>query len=124
MNRLLLTFLLLLCFSGSAIAEECGGATVSITPCKRCTISGSLTTRRDAPCIRGFRNNNSNYIVLGYQVAKQAAHGRVTTSGSSFTYTPAKGFVGSDRFVIEEDFLTTDKDVMVTFVDFSIQVGP
>jgi hypothetical protein len=124
MKQLFLASMLLVLLCGAAIADECGGASIPITPCKRCTITGSLTARRDVPCIRGFRNNNANYVVLGYHVTKQPSHGRVTTSGSSFTYTPAKGFVGNDGFVLEQDFLMSDKDVMVTFLDLSIQVGP
>lgn len=124
MKRLFFASMLLALFCGSAAAEECGGSTIAVTPCKRCTIAGALITRRDVSCIRGYRNNNSNHIVLGYKVATQAAHGRVTTSGASFTYTPAKGFVGNDRFLLELDFLTSDKDVMVTLLDISIQVSP
>jgi hypothetical protein len=124
MKRLLFASALAVFACSPAVAEECGGSTIAVTPCKRCTITGSLTTRRDISCIRGYRANNSNYVVLGYQVARQPSHRRVPTSGSSFTYAPAKGFVGSDHFLLELDFLTSDKDVMVTLLDLTMQVGP
>ncbi len=68
--------------------------------------------------------NRANYVVLGFSVAKQASHGRVATSGASFTYTPAKGYVGTDSFSIEIDFLSDNKDVLVNFLDFTMDVTP
>jgi Bacterial Ig domain len=68
--------------------------------------------------------NNANFVILGFSVAKHASHGRVAASGSSFTYTPAKGFTGSDSFSIEIDFLSGDKDVLVNFLDVTMNVTP
>jgi hypothetical protein len=116
--------LLLFLFSQSAFAGDCGGAVIPVNPCKRCRVAGTITTPRDQSCIRGFRMNNSNFIILGFSVAKQASHGRVAANGSSFTYSPAKGFVGADSFSIEIDFLSGDKDVLVNFLDFTMDVTP
>jgi len=125
MFRLLNAVALLLFFSlQSAFAAECGGAGIPVNPCKRCRIAGTISTHRDQSCIRGIRENNANNVILGFSVAKQAAHGRVATSGSSFTYTPAKGFTGTDSFSIEIDFLTGNKDVLVNFLDLTMDVTP
>jgi hypothetical protein len=116
--------LLLFLFSQSAFAADCGGAAIPVNPCKRCRIAGGISTHRDQSCIRGLRENNANNVILGFSVAKQASHGRVAASGSSFTYTPAKGFVGTDSFSIEIDFLIGNKDVLVNFIDYTMDVTP
>jgi hypothetical protein len=125
MHRLLSVGALLLIMScQSAWAAECGGSSIPVNPCKRCRISGTITTHRDQSCVRGFSMNSSNYVILGYTVAKQASHGRVAVSGSSFTYTPAKAYVGTDTFSIEMDFLGNNKDVLVNFLDLTMEVAP
>jgi hypothetical protein len=116
--------LLLFLFCRSAFAGDCGGAVIPVNPCKRCRVAGTISTPHDQSCIRGFRMNNANFVILGFSVARQASHGRVAASGSSFTYTPAKGFVGSDAFSIEIDFLSGDKDVLVNFLDVTMNVTP
>jgi hypothetical protein len=125
MVRLLNAVALLLFLSfQSAFAADCGGAVIPVNPCKRCRVAGTITTPRDQSCVRGFRMNNANFVILGFSVAKQASHGRVVANGSSFTYTPTKGFTGLDSFSIEIDFLRGDKDVLVNFLDFTIDVTP
>jgi hypothetical protein len=116
--------LLLFLFSESAFAGDCAGGVIPVNPCKRCRVAGTISTHRDQSCVRGFRMNNANYVILGFSVAKPASHGNVAASGSSFTYTPAKGFVGTDSFSIEIDFLNGNKDVLVNFLDLTMDVTP
>jgi len=116
--------LLLFLFSESALAIDCGGGGIPVNPCKRCRVAGTISTHRDQSCVRGFRMNNANFVILGFSVAKPASHGSVAASGSSFTYTPARGFVGTDSFSIEIDFLGDNKDVLVNFLDLTMDVTP
>jgi hypothetical protein len=116
--------LLLFLLSQSALAGDCGGAAIPVNPCKRCRIAGTISTHRGESCVRGLRINNSNHVILGFSVAKQPSHGSVAASGSSFTYTPAKGFVGTDSFSIEMDVLNGNKDVLVNFIDYTMDVTP
>jgi Bacterial Ig domain len=68
--------------------------------------------------------NRTNYAVVGFKVSKQASHGRVALSGSNFTYSPNKGFTGTDAFTIEFDLTQGDKKVLPTFVAYSVDITP
>ncbi len=68
--------------------------------------------------------NATNDTVVGFKVSKQASHGRIALSASNFTFTPSKGFTGTDAFTIEFDLTRGDKKVLPTFVAYSIDVTP
>ena len=86
----------------------------------------SLYTRRDTSCVRGYRNNSAGYMILGgYQVAHRPAHGNLSASGPSFTYSPAKAFVGVDHFVLELDFVAAGStQLLVNYLDVTMEVMP
>jgi Bacterial Ig domain len=120
----LIGILFVLISGGPALAAECAGAGIPVTACDNCTISGSIATRRDTSCVRGLSVNRTNYAVVGFKVSKQASHGRVALSGSNFTYSPNKGFTGTDAFTIEFDLTQGDKKVLPTFVAYSVDITP
>jgi hypothetical protein len=120
----LIGILFVLMLGGPTLAAECAGAGIRVTACDNCTVSGSIVTRRDASCARGLSVNGTNYAVVGFKISKQASHGRVTLSGSNFTYTPSRGFTGTDAFTIEFDLTRGDKAVLPSFVAYSVDVTP
>jgi len=62
---------------------------------------------------------------LDAKVAARPQHGSVTIQGkgSSWTYTPAKGFVGRDTFTLERDFLSNDQ-LYVMYFRVTMDVTP
>ncbi len=105
-----------------AIAGSCGGKPPFTNLCKRCTTVQDRTTSRDTPCSRGV--DKAGLIIVGSSIAKQPQHGRLQISGAAWTYTPAKGFVGSDVAIIERDFIAQDKSLFVTYSEIHMTVGP
>ncbi len=120
---------LLCCIAGavlscsSALAAECGGAPNPIFPCDGCAIKGSMTTRRDVTCVRGLTLRSAAYVVSGFKTAKQAQHGRVSVTGTGITYSPARGFTGTDSFTIEIDF-RRGSTPLPTYLDVTMDVAP
>ena len=55
------------------------------------------------------------------RVAKQAARGRVSMQGATWTYTPPKGFTGRDSFTIERN-LIKDGQLYVLYIQFAMDV--
>jgi hypothetical protein len=102
---------------------------VRLNFCKRCTIKAERSTARDTACSSQFNVSdyprNLDLVIVGSSVAKQAQHGHVQMdSSSSWTYTPAKGYVGPDLFSIEWDFLSNGKDVFVVYAEQHMTVHP
>jgi hypothetical protein len=57
---------------------------------------------------------NFDYVAFyGLSVRERPRHGVIQVSGNKFTYTPAKGFMGQDRFVIEADGAYVNQDAGV-----------
>lgn len=58
--------------------------------------NGSVSTSQNTSVNGTLAATGSD--ILGYAIASQPAHGSVTLNGSSFTYTPANGYSGTDSF--------------------------
>ena len=124
MVRTFLTASLLLAALGrSADAAECAGPVSHWQPCARCTLETSKTTRRDTPCYVGISVGSAADVLLSQRVIGKPAHGAAETSGATYTYTPAKGFVGQDSFKTERVFLRGD-GAFVTYMIVHIDVTP
>jgi Bacterial Ig domain len=103
-------------------AMECGGSPAPWTFCKRCTVVAHRSTKRDTPCGLTYDVGRGAEIALvGSRVAKQAHHGRFEVNGASWTYTPAKGFVGTDIMTVEWD-LIHNNELFVVFIEDHITV--
>jgi hypothetical protein len=125
---------LLTALSAPAHAEMCRvGMMTTLNLCKRCTVDFGASTRRDTGCMGafsvGFGTNTSagvgNLSNLDGKVQARPQHGSVTVQGkgSSWTYTPAKGFVGRDTFTLERDFLNNEQ-LYVMYFRVTMDVAP
>src|SRR5262245_29780872 len=124
MNRTLPVALLLIVMAGSAAeAGECAGPVARWQPCARCTLETSKTTRRDTPCYVGISVGSAADVLHSQRVIAKPAHGTAETSGATYTYSPAKGFVGQDSFKTERVFLRGD-GAFVTYMIVHIDVTP
>jgi len=134
MYKLLSVACLFAILSAPARAEMCRvGMMPSLNLCKRCTVDFGASTRRDTGCMGafsvGFGTNTAagvgNLSNLDAKVAARPQHGSVTIQGkgSSWTYTPAKGFVGRDTFTLERDFLSNDQ-LYVMYFRVTMDVTP
>jgi hypothetical protein len=61
----------------------------------------SVTTTADTPVSGSFDASDPDDDQLSYAVTATPAHGRVSTSGDEFTYTPDTGYSGTDEFTYE-----------------------
>jgi hypothetical protein len=100
-----------------------GWKTGSMTVCKRCTTQVQVSTKRDTPCEVGAFNIPPNVALVGSSIHKPAQHGKVSFSGAQWSYTPQKGFVGSDTFTTERDYVS-DAKAFVTFNEVHMEVTP
>jgi hypothetical protein len=115
--------------SAAASAADCGGNGAFMTQlCKRCTITSERSTKRDTACSGGYDFGGSRLgggradtAVMGSAVAKRPQHGSVQLSGSSWTYTPAKGFTGKDSMTLEWD-VVSQNTVYVWFSEIHMTV--
>ena len=124
MNRTLLAAPLLLgLLGGPAEAGECAGPVTRWQPCARCTLETSKTTRRDTPCYVGISVGSAADVLHSQRVIAKPAHGTAETSGATYTYSPAKGYVGQDSFKTERVFLRGD-GAFVTYMIVHIDVTP
>jgi hypothetical protein len=122
MNRTLLAALLLIVTAGcSAEAGECVGPATRWQPCARCTLETSKATRRDTPCYVGISVGSAADVLLSQRVIGKPAHGTAETAGATYTYSPAKGFVGQDSFKTERVFLRGE-GAFVTYMVVHIDV--
>ena len=123
MHRTLLAAALLLASVGSAKAAECAGPVTHWQPCARCTLETTKTTRRDTPCHIGISVGSAADVLLSQRVVDKPSHGVAEVSGATYSYSPAKGFVGQDSFKTERVFLRGD-GAFVTYMIVHIDVTP
>jgi VCBS repeat-containing protein len=88
-------------------------ATVSITVTKvnhaPTATAGTLAMDRNTPATGTVKGSDPDSDALTFSVVTQAAHGAVVMQANgSFTYTPAKAFVGTDHFTFKANDGTVD----------------
>jgi hypothetical protein len=74
-------------------------------------------------CYIGISVGSAADVLLSPRVISKPAHGAAETSGATYTYTPANGFVGQDSFKTERVFLRGD-GAFVTYMIVHIDVTP
>src|SRR5918996_4193454 len=80
----------------------------------------SLTTPEDTPLAFELTGSDPEGGPLTYAVASQPAHGTLSGTAPSLTYTPAADFTGTDSFM----FTVTDADGAVDTGTVTITVAP
>ncbi len=81
-------------------------------------------TRRNTPCTSWFLSSGST-VYKRLLLTSQAEHGKVSlTEGGYFTYTPAAGYEGTDRFRLRVCGLSQTQAYQCANLDFSISVTP
>jgi len=102
--------------------EGQGITTADKSFCSRCRYQAAKATKKDTACT-AFGNIQGNYVVLGSRVEKPPRHGTVSSHGWGFAYTPSKGFVGTDAFSIEYDFVQPGTTKAIVFYgDYTMTV--
>lgn len=82
------------------------------------TSNMSLPTFQDEAVDGAFLGSSSTGKALTFTVVSQPTNGTVSSSGTgTFTYTPASGYVGSDKFTYEANDGTFTSDVATVNVD-------
>ena len=127
-GTLLLGSVLLLTTNNQAAfaAPECVGGVI-MNLCKRCTTKVERSTKQDTACSSSLNVSayGSDLALVGSSVAKQAQHGHVQLDNQySWTYTPAKGYVGTDTFSIEWDIIAHGKHLFVVYAEQRMTVHP
>jgi hypothetical protein len=74
--------------------------------CDGCSYEAYMTLGRDQVCVRpylanGNANSNSMLQIYDHRLLQHAKHGIAGLNATTMAYSPAKGFVGSDDFLIE-----------------------
>ena len=115
-----------LLWATNAQAAECRTVQVQLNFCKRCTTVVPASTARDTACTGSPPRSMSpsagpDQILLGARLAKAAQHGKAAVNGTSWNYTPPKGFTGKDSFTIERDFLK-DNQLFVLYLQMEMEV--
>jgi hypothetical protein len=89
--------------SGACARAECSSPILyAMTWCNDCRTDGTLAVNRDQPCERPFRPRaTDNVELIGVRVSERSKHGVAGSNGTMIAYSPSKGFVGRDDFVIE-----------------------
>jgi hypothetical protein len=75
--------------------------------CNGCRYEGIMGTSRDQPCERPYNQGGNMTIALelrNHRIVQRAKHGIAGVSGLAMAYTPDKGYVGKDDFLVEVDF--------------------
>jgi endonuclease I len=74
--------------------------TITVTPVNDAPVARDVaaSTTRDASVPVQLSGSDVDGDALTYAVASAPAHGTVTISGATATYTPAAGYAGADRF--------------------------
>jgi hypothetical protein len=76
-------------------------------PCDGCTYEGTMATGPDETCVLSASSTGllaSPMAFLSARIIERAKHGVAATNGNSIAYSPTKGYVGSDDFVVERAF--------------------
>ena len=85
----------------------------------------SLVTNRDTPLPITLMGSDSVAGPVGFSISSLPAHGTLSGSGSSYTYTPAPGYVGGDSFQYAAvDGFNTSLDVTVTITVLAVNRAP
>jgi hypothetical protein len=74
-------------------------------PCDGCTYELVLGTRRDENCTASPTSMAMRTSALAYldsRIVVRAKHGVAGTNGNAIAYSPNKGYVGSDDFVVQK----------------------
>lgn len=123
MIRMLFAIAALVALSSEVCAGYCLKGTMADHKfCARCTTEQIGATARDEPCSHTFRIF-VGHTVISSKVNTQAKNGRVSLSGTSYVYTPKKGFTGTDSFTIEWASLI-NQQLVVSFTQVNMSVGP
>ena len=70
--------------------------------CDDCTYEGSMMLSHDQVCERPYNPSSSSPIeIMSNRIVHRAKHGIAGVNGNTFAYSPAKGFVGQDEFLVE-----------------------
>ena len=70
--------------------------------CDDCTYEGSMMLSHDQVCERPYNPSSNNPIeIMGNRIVRRAAHGIAGVNANTFAYSPNKGFVGRDEFLVE-----------------------
>jgi hypothetical protein len=68
-------------------------------------------------------NAAGHYVLVGTHVTKSPEHGRAGVSSAEVVYIPDKGFVGTDHFTLERDFVG-DSEAVVVYYNIEMSVTP
>src|SRR5579872_421677 len=94
-------------FSTTAMADCITQLLSTGQPCDGCTEEGVLATRHDETCRLSppaAALGAAPMVFLGSRIIERAKHGIAATSGNATAYSPNKGYVGPDDFVVERSF--------------------
>ena len=72
--------------------------------CNGCKYEGAMSMSRDQTCERVYNPGGAAInpmSILSNHVIQRARHGIAGANGNTFAYSPNKGFVGTDEFVVE-----------------------
>lgn len=120
---------LMVALSNYGNAAECNSRGFNTTSswCNGCTYEGSMIVQRDQPCERPYRPNlgsSASAQVIEFfdnRIIKRAQHGIAGVEGNTLAYAPAKGYVGSDEFIVLMNY-RQGKEVGKFQVHFSVTV--
>ncbi|MDX2087205.1 MAG: Ig-like domain-containing protein [Kofleriaceae bacterium] len=88
-------------------------------------VAQDLMTAEDTPLAMTLGGTDIENAALTASIAVQPAHGTVTGSGQSFTYTPAANFAGADTFMFRvNDGGLDSAPVMVTLTVTPVNDAP
>jgi hypothetical protein len=93
-------------FLTGADAAECNTQLIGTAePCDGCTYELVLGTRRDENCNANTASTALKTSALAYldsRIIVRAKHGVAGTNGNTIAYSPNKGYVGTDDFVVQK----------------------
>ena len=96
--------------STTARAADCNTLPLGTNlPCDGCTYESGFSTRRDESCSASLQTaagafKGSTLAYLDSRIIVRAKHGIAGTSGNGIAYSPNKGYIGQDDFVVEKAF--------------------
>ncbi len=102
-------------------------ATITVKPVNDPPVasSGTLTTAEGTASSVGLVATDADGDQLTYAVGTQPAHGSVSLSGSTLTYTPAAGYAGPDSFTFTaSDAVSTSAPATVTVTVTAVNHPP
>ncbi len=111
-NRVAMLFAAAGVFAATAAHADCAmpGFNPSGVFCKGCRYEGAISMARDEVCERAYRPLGPSSAtvtpvqIISNRIVQRARHGIAGVSSNMLAYTPAKGFVGEDDFVVEANY--------------------